>query len=629
MIRVAASWGLMLLCSVPLWAQDVTIHITGPGTNAKYVRDGDAAQLPVSVAVGQTVRFANDRGTTTTHTATERDPAFPGRPALFTTGELAVGAFKDIAFDATLFSTAGGAAGGTVELNYVCTRHPGSMKSKILLTDTQPSNPGGGGTPNEPAKRRRDITKLNATELVAYQDAWRLLQQSGNFKRLAGYHGCPDGYCHRMGEDILFLAWHREYLYQLESALGKPLHYWYWNGSVAATSGIPRMFTDRTYVSGGITYPNPLLNFRFSCPVGTPATSTARRPRAPFLLTQYAASVQTAYGATTYADLTQLLESPPHDSVHGWTGGNMGAVFSAAYDPVFWAHHSNVDRQWASWQRAGGANPIATELSLPLTGFSGRTVANVVTISGLGYEYDMYDPMPVQEGIAMDTARPGNNASGIGKTFELAVDQERTPAAQAGPQTLVVSGLAKHPRDSYFVYVFVNKPDAKIEDASADNPNFAGTFAIFGGAGESGDHERVAAPVDRPVMELFAGKKSTDQAIRQVTLITTDEEGNVVASEVVPFSAVRLEASRLPAAGARAAAERPVGSGEAQARLFTGQSNSESFDEAYQDAMTKAQDALTSGADRIIKSKLVSVEGQRGGITGRTALKVTIRAWLE
>jgi len=41
-----------------------------------------------------------------------------------------------------------------------------------------------------------------------------------------------------------------------------------------------------------------------------------------------------------------------HDSIHGRTGGNghMGAVPYAAFDPLFWLHHTNVDRIFALWQ---------------------------------------------------------------------------------------------------------------------------------------------------------------------------------------------------------------------------------------------------------------------------------------
>src|SRR3546814_982204 len=35
----------------------------------------------------------------------------------------------------------------------------------------------------------------------------------------------------------------------------------------------------------------------------------------------------------------------------------MGKVPYAARDPLFWVHHANVDRMWASWNRNGGINP--------------------------------------------------------------------------------------------------------------------------------------------------------------------------------------------------------------------------------------------------------------------------------
>ncbi|KAH7128377.1 tyrosinase precursor [Dendryphion nanum] len=38
-----------------------------------------------------------------------------------------------------------------------------------------------------------------------------------------------------------------------------------------------------------------------------------------------------------------------HDKVGG-RGGHMGALEVSAFDPVFWLHHTNVDRLWAIWQ---------------------------------------------------------------------------------------------------------------------------------------------------------------------------------------------------------------------------------------------------------------------------------------
>ena len=52
------------------------------------------------------------------------------------------------------------------------------------------------------------------------------------------------------------------------------------------------------------------------------------------------------------------LESQPHDETHIAVGGLMARFLSPA-DPIFWMHHSNIDRLWDVWTRkqlaAGGA----------------------------------------------------------------------------------------------------------------------------------------------------------------------------------------------------------------------------------------------------------------------------------
>jgi tyrosinase len=52
------------------------------------------------------------------------------------------------------------------------------------------------------------------------------------------------------------------------------------------------------------------------------------------------------------------LESVPHNDIHVWIGGFMGHPRSAAYDPIFWLHHCNIDRLWEVW-RAASPNHIA------------------------------------------------------------------------------------------------------------------------------------------------------------------------------------------------------------------------------------------------------------------------------
>jgi tyrosinase len=73
--------------------------------------------------------------------------------------------------------------------------------------------------------------------------------------------------------------------------------------------------------------------------------------------------------------------------VHVWTGGIMQDIASAAYDPVFFAHHVMVDRCWRIWQhRHPGALPPQHLLDQPLRP-NGMTVRDTLDVKQLGYEY--------------------------------------------------------------------------------------------------------------------------------------------------------------------------------------------------------------------------------------------------
>ncbi|KAF5766510.1 putative catechol oxidase [Helianthus annuus] len=54
------------------------------------------------------------------------------------------------------------------------------------------------------------------------------------------------------------------------------------------------------------------------------------------------------------------VEAGSHTAVHRWVGDrkkrngeDMGNFYSAGYDPVFYIHHSNVDRMWKLWKELG------------------------------------------------------------------------------------------------------------------------------------------------------------------------------------------------------------------------------------------------------------------------------------
>lgn len=641
--RALMFFAVLLLCfqSTPGNAREVTIRIVGNGGNAKYIEEGSTTEQPVEVQIGDTVVWVNQGNRT--HTATAEDD--DGDP-LFDTGDIDPGDQSDPKeMTADMFAAAGGHTGQPVEIEYFCDIHS-QMDSSLVLSEAKRSRRSKradkSGPPRNELKsiqERRDITKLSDSELQQYRDAWREFVNSGEFARIAGYHGCPRGYCHRTGEQVIFLPWHREYLIRLEAALGTPLHYWDWTSSDSISSGIPSEFTDLYYTSAdGSTYPNPLHSFRFSCPSGSPYQTTSRSPDSPSLLRQYASQVRTAYRAQSYRSFNSQIESPPHDNLHGWVGKQMSNTRYAAYDPIFWAHHSNVDRQWASWQRAGGPDPSSSDLSRSLTGFSGRTVNDVKDTLSLSYEYDRYDTVttPPPFKLAADTAvtkskSTSAKSTGVGKTFQIDFVMNKNEAVagkQAEGVELLVSGIPEHPRDSYFVYVFVNQPDATPDDAVLSNPHFAGTFAVFGGHTETSDtpDEKHGSEKDRAVLTLFEGfDKKLPERITQLTLVTVDQTKTVIAVADVPFKSVTLQSQSEDAASEIGSEQPPAGS-----NTFTGVSENEDFDEAYSNAVDKAQKKLGSGtADTLVHVKVLSIEGVRGGIDGRRRMQVTIAAWVE
>ncbi len=103
----------------------------------------------------------------------------------------------------------------------------------------------------------------------------------------------------------------------------------------------------------------------------------------------------------------RAVDSSIHGRIHVLTGTsrNMGAVPYAGNDPLFWVHHSNIDRMWASWNRNGGKNPTdATQYPWINNRFvfvngSGNRVnyplRNYFSVLALNYDYDAYLPRPV------------------------------------------------------------------------------------------------------------------------------------------------------------------------------------------------------------------------------------------
>jgi hypothetical protein len=353
-----------------------------------------------------------------------------------------------------------------------------------------------------------------------------------------------------------FLPWHRMYIYCFELIVraivieqGGPadwaLPYWNWTVNRA----LPPAFRERKLPDGS---DNPL----FTANRAPGINNGALAPRASVDTTQAFRETRFtprrlltggfgggAQGPAHFGALGGALETLPHNPIHTFVGGRltrggcqegwMSDPNCAASDPIFWLHHSNVDRLWGRWLNLGGTRANPTDRRWLDQEFAfydprGRSVSGRVSEAGLTsqlrYRY-ADDPPPVARprtlfGVAAhEPAVPEAEPVG-GEAVELTPPKPVELGAAASTVSLELKeearpqverlrrGLATEPsepaavyltlqdveaeRDPGIVYgVYLNKPDADPPH-DEDSPHFVGYLSFFGLGhehGEEGEHD--------------------------------------------------------------------------------------------------------------------------------------------
>ena len=411
-----------------------------------------------------------------------------------------------------------------------------------------------------PRKSVWDLSPAEVTRLQKAYQAMRDLTASNpndprGWMQQANVHcfNCSGGYDPSNIEihgSWWFLPWHRCYLHVHERILGKligdptfRLAYWDWD----------------TYPTHA-TVPPPFLaqgalqdQYR-----GATATSVI-----PARITG-PAHMHTVLGTTSRMAFMGgsgnmgVLESSPHGPVHIWTaetsptqnpvpagcfypdmpGGqpvnqsqsgclDMGVLATAAQDPVFFAHHSNIDRLWDVWAATPGSQGNWTTSDWLNHRFNfydenGKwiyiTVADVLAQkeqSNLRYSYQppQSSPSPATSPASSPTPKPtpktSPSATAVKPTAKtkpapplmVASDEKgSTPVgtkphvrtikmpethrenlrslAEGGPRNwlLHIDGLTLPPNESVILDVYVNEPAASLD--TEIGPTFVGTFAL-------------------------------------------------------------------------------------------------------------------------------------------------------
>jgi tyrosinase len=215
------------------------------------------------------------------------------------------------------------------------------------------------------ARPRKNHLALSPGEQEAFNYAIELSIRDGKYQAMVLIHNEMSHNMHGYMEEsgiLRFLPWHRAYLLQLEQLLqtydpSVEIPYWDW----ANDHNLP----DWVFRPDGVT----------------------RDPDKKFPLPKQISVDLEVLSQTVYHEFTMALERF-HDQVHMWVGGNtMPFIMKSPNDPLFWLHHSNVDRIWSQWQESNPAEiPSLSGVNTVMDPWF-ITAAMVNDIYALGYEY--------------------------------------------------------------------------------------------------------------------------------------------------------------------------------------------------------------------------------------------------
>jgi len=155
-------------------------------------------------------------------------------------------------------------------------------------------------------------------------------------------------------------------------------------------------------------------------------------------------------------------------SVNNPKAGDMVNAGRTAFDPIFWGHHSNVDRLWSEWQQlhpAGGPNDPDDVLP-PWS----MTVADTHSTSKLGYEY-----------MQASHVFPASNAAPIARFVSQPAGVHPQVAATHRRAEVRLHNVQYVTRAGFFIRAFLNQPDANASTPIKNNPNYIGMQSMFTG----------------------------------------------------------------------------------------------------------------------------------------------------
>jgi len=248
-----------------------------------------------------------------------------------------------------------------------------------------PARPTGGtpfqlGQDHRPIVLRTGISAMSTTQLTELQNALKALRalptsDPRSWLLQADLHAL---YCKQCSNDIAqihfkwnFFPWHRAYLYFYERILGSlvgnlngfRLPYWDWENARA----MPTAYRTPSAAS------NSLWDQKRDSGIASGGNLPAGDGDLPVVTQLYSTPDFATFGGTGLTAGT--CETNPHGVIHNDIGEplgdqqDMGNLGFAARDPIFFAHHTNIDKLWSNW------NALAGKPGVPSTAYRNPNAA--------------------------------------------------------------------------------------------------------------------------------------------------------------------------------------------------------------------------------------------------------------
>jgi polyphenol oxidase len=446
--------------------------------------------------------------------------------------------------------------------------------------------------PTLPVRMRKSAFELNKTEVdrlkSAYDALRKLTKNQPNDPRGWLRQGfvhcwyCGGGSDGKAGAEIhgswFFFPWHRAYLHFHERILCKligddtfALPYWDWDSQGRQT--FPSVYGDPNDRS------NPLFDMLRSA---KPNAQISRQAVSVGILNRTMNQPRNTLFMGSQND-SGAMENAPHGPVHIWTGdtamqsvrNDMGVLATAAQDPVFFAHHDNIDRLWSVWLGLAPTHQNFTATAWLNHGwdfYDENSVWTHIKISDVldqvkslrsDYAKPSVNPIwkftprkpasalvaaaPAEKLAPLVFAAPSAAPTALGTapiTRDITLPQPHAQAfaalsAEAPAQfVLNVRGISVPSDQQAMFNVFLNLPDA-TPATSTDVPNFVGMVTVLAKSKEGGAHQHAETNAAFDVSDVLGQVK--DGGKLAVTLVPVAGEGAPSQDSQATFRQVSID----------------------------------------------------------------------------------------